>query len=115
MRGGDPGMTKHHRDNMADLQPEALARAYAIGDCTPRQRITSLRERALALNPEFHLFIHVLSEAELEPYIAALQGGNPAQLPLYGVPFAIKDNIDLAGVPTTAACPAFAYVPERSA
>nr|BFE90759.1 hypothetical protein GCM10020185_12950 [Pseudomonas brassicacearum subsp. brassicacearum] len=36
-------------------------------------------------------------------------------LPLYGVPFAIKDNIDLAGIPTTAACPAFAYVPPRSA
>ena len=36
-------------------------------------------------------------------------------LPLYGVPFAIKDNIDLAGVPTTVACPAFAYVPQRSA
>lgn len=37
------------------------------------------------------------------------------QLPLYGVPFAIKDNIDLAGIPTTAACPQFAYVPQRSA
>ncbi|AZI35135.1 putative allophanate hydrolase [Caenibius tardaugens NBRC 16725] len=36
-------------------------------------------------------------------------------LPLAGVPFAIKDNIDLGGVPTTAACPDFAYVPERSA
>jgi allophanate hydrolase len=36
-------------------------------------------------------------------------------LPLYGIPFAIKDNIDLAGVPTTAACPAFAYTPVESA
>ena len=36
-------------------------------------------------------------------------------LPLAGVPFAIKDNIDLADVPTTAACPAFAYTPDRSA
>ncbi len=36
-------------------------------------------------------------------------------LPLAGVPFAVKDNIDVAGMPTTAACPAFAYVPPRSA
>ena len=42
---------------------------------------------------------------------------NPAaaELPLYGIPFAMKDNIDVAGVPTTAGCPAFAYTPQRSA
>jgi allophanate hydrolase len=44
-----------------------------------------------------------------------LDGRTPAELPLYGIPFAIKDNIDLAGIPTTAACPAFAYTPESSA
>jgi allophanate hydrolase len=39
----------------------------------------------------------------------------PSDLPLHGVPFGIKDNIDLEGLPTTAACPPFAYRPERSA
>lgn len=98
-----------------DLRLGALQAAYSGGSLTPRQLIGELREQAAALNPEFHLFIHLLSTAKLEPYLAALDGKSPAELPLYGVPFAIKDNIDLAGVPTTAACPAFAYVPAESA
>ena len=48
--------------------------------------------------------------AELEARRAA---GEP--LPLYGVPFGVKDNIDVAGMPTTAACPTFSHVPSRSA
>jgi allophanate hydrolase len=42
-------------------------------------------------------------------------GGEFSRLPLYGVPFAVKDNIDVAGWPTTAACPEFAYVPKSDA
>ncbi|MFZ0694996.1 MAG: amidase family protein, partial [Alphaproteobacteria bacterium] len=37
------------------------------------------------------------------------------KLPLYGIPFAVKDKIDCAGLPTPAACPAFAYEPARDA
>ena len=46
---------------------------------------------------------------------AALDARGPAGLPLFGAPFAVKDNLDVAGLPTTAACPAFAFTPERSA
>lgn len=98
-----------------NLQLDALRSAYREGQTTPRQLLLSLRDKAAALNPDYHLFIHLLSVEELEPYLAALDGRDLDSLPLYGVPFAIKDNIDLAGIPTTAACPAFAYVPERSA
>ncbi|MHA6195764.1 allophanate hydrolase [Pseudomonas wadenswilerensis] len=98
-----------------NLQLDALRASYIAGDHSPRELILALREQAEQLNPRYKLFIHLLSVEELEPYLAALEDASPQSLPLYGVPFAIKDNIDLAGIPTTAACPAFAYTPERSA
>ena len=98
-----------------DLRLPTLRGAYHTGATTPRQLIGELRARAAALNADYHLFIHLLSDAELEPYLAALELRDPGSLPLFGIPFAIKDNIDLAGTPTTAACPAFAYTPTESA
>lgn len=98
-----------------DLRLDMLAQAYREGRYRPREVINTLRERALALNPEFNTFIYLLTPEELEPYLAALEGASPQTLPLYGVPFAIKDNIDLAGITTTAACPAFAYRAEQNA
>lgn len=97
-----------------NLQLDVLRERYLSGKFSPRNLILALREQAQALNPEFNMFIHLLSAEELEPYLAALESGQIEQLPLYGVPFAIKDNIDLAGIPTTAACPAFTYTPEQS-
>lgn len=98
-----------------DLRFDVLTQAYREGRLTPREVINTLRERALALNPEFNAFIYLLTSEELEPYLAALEDQSPQTLPLYGVPFAIKDNIDLAGIVTTAACPAFAYRAEQDA
>ncbi|HET6307382.1 MAG TPA: allophanate hydrolase [Rhodopila sp.] len=45
----------------------------------------------------------------------ALQDEGPRGRPLWGVPFAVKDNIDVAGLPTTAACPGFSYTPATDA
>jgi allophanate hydrolase len=60
-------------------------------------------------DPALFLSVRPLAAAE------RLQAGGPEGKPLWGVPFVIKDNIDVAGLPTTAACPAFAYNPARSA
>jgi allophanate hydrolase len=56
-------------------------------------------------------------QAQIEALAARLDaaGGDRSAFPLYGVPFAVKDNIDAAGWPTTAACPRFAYTPDNDA
>ena len=97
-----------------NLSLSALREAYVDGKTTPRQLIIKLRKQALAQS-DYNAWIHLLTEQELEPYLVALEKGCSSTLPLYGVPFAIKDNIDLAGIPTTAACPDFSYTPEQSA
>ena len=90
-----------------------LARAYNSG-VSVREVVSEARRR-IASNSDNPIWIHLLSDDELAPYIARLEELEPTDLPLFGVPFAIKDNIDLQAVPTTAACEAFAYTPRSSA
>ena len=96
-----------------DLSIGSLQKAYSEKILTPRQLVADLLERIEAVDNSA-IWIYQLSAAELEPYLQKLEKADPAQLPLYGIPFAIKDNIDLAGVPTTAACEAYSYVPDES-
>jgi allophanate hydrolase len=93
----------------------ALRHRYATGELTPTGLIEDLWPRLAELGDPHAVWISRLERAELLRYAQALAERRPDSLPLYGVPFAIKDNIDLAGASTTAACPAFAYEPKRSA
>src|SRR6195256_4358316 len=61
------------------------------------------------------IFISLRDEKQALAEAEALTGKGAARLPLYGIPVAVKDNIDVAGLPTTAACPAFAYTATRDA
>jgi allophanate hydrolase len=61
------------------------------------------------------LFISLKDENDVLAEADALDRRGDRSLPLLGIPFAVKDNIDVAGLPTTAACPAFSYRPSRSA
>jgi allophanate hydrolase len=91
-----------------------LQQAYREGRQTPAGVLADIRVRAADLAAS-NIWIHLLTEAETASYLEALAQQDPATLPLYGIPFAIKDNIDLAGIATTAGCAAFSYIPNDSA
>ncbi len=91
----------------------ALLKRYASGELTPSRMVEQICAH-IADDPH-RAWIHKLSPEQLLVYAQAVEQKGMQSQPLYGIPFAIKDNIDLAGVPTTAACPEFSYVPGKSA
>jgi len=93
---------------------QALRAAYASGELSPRQVLETIHQRAKA-HRDHNIWIHMLSDDELSPLLDALSDKDPETSPLWGIPFAVKDNIDLAGIRTTAGCEAFAYQPDSSA
>ena len=92
--------------------------AYRDG-ASPKRLLGTLLQRLRAESPP-EAWITLIDPAQLESALAELesrasQHGDRAAvlraMPLFGAPFAVKDNIDVAGLPTTAACPAFARTP----
>jgi len=97
-----------------NLNIESLKQSYKSGEITISEVILSIKEK-LKEYKDHNIWIYTLSDEELAPYIKNLEGKNIDELPLYGIPFAIKDNIDLANIPTTAACKEYEYTPKDSA
>ena len=99
--------------DVVSLDISALHAFYREGG-SPRAVFAALAARHTALDDP-GIFIHRAGAAEIDAAIAALPAFDPLAFPLWGVPFAVKDNIDVAGSPTTAACPAYSYTPEDDA
>lgn len=96
------------------LTIRGLKRLYAGGEVTPEDVVREIARRAEE-DRRFNVWIAPPSLEAAEPYLHALRSSGPEEKPLWGVPFAVKDNIDAAGWPTTAGCPAYAYVPKEHA
>jgi allophanate hydrolase len=89
-----------------------LRARYEAGE-TPAQVAAELLEALDAADAQ-PVWITRVGEADVLAAAEALAELDPA-LPLYGIPFAVKDNIDVAGLPTTAGCPGFTYTPTETA
>ncbi len=91
-----------------------IVAAHRSGAATPEDTVRRTYERIRA-HGDTAVFITLRDEADALAEARALMAAGPAGKPLYGVPVAVKDNIDVAGLPTTAACPAFAYTADADA
>lgn len=123
-------MASNTIDSASPPVPGAFATGDLIGDwlaalrgaADPLERVAALLHdeirRDRGDNP---VWIARADAAALDAQLSGLRarlrdvGGDLSRLPLFGVPFAVKDNIDVAGFATTAGCPAFAYTPQRDA
>ncbi|MGG4032793.1 allophanate hydrolase [Paenibacillus cisolokensis] len=96
------------------LTVNSLRKGYLARNITPEDVVGCIIERSVA-DADMNIWITPPRMERIRPYIERLAALDPAKTPLWGIPFAIKDNIDWAGVPTTAGCPDFQYVPAEHA
>src|SRR5262249_57587733 len=92
-----------------------LQEGYSAARYTPLDVIEEVIRRIEASGDD-HVWILRRSKEEMARRAAELDDQNAAmaKLPLYGVPFAVKDNMDVEGLPTTAGCPDYSYVAKRT-
>jgi len=96
------------------LSIDVLKEAYKSGALSPEAVVRHIIER-VEEDKGMNIWITPPEFETIRPYLDRLKLHKPEELPLWGIPFAIKDNIDLAGTPTTSACPDYQYIPRSSA
>lgn len=96
------------------LDLKTLAASYDKG-LRPTELVAAIYDRITARGEDNVWITLVPKDLALARAAALEASARSAQQPLWGIPFAVKDNIDVAGLPTTAACPDFLYMPDKSA
>jgi allophanate hydrolase len=92
----------------------SIVASHRSGARRPAETIARTYRRIRQYNDPA-VFIHLRAESEALDEANRLAQKASTALPLFGVPIAVKDNIDVAGMPTTAACPVYTYEPSRDA
>jgi allophanate hydrolase len=91
-----------------------LKKMYACNKVSPEEVVLEIISKA-DRDKDMNIWITPPKFENIKPYIENLKGIDPSSLPLWGIPFAIKDNIDLENIETTSGCPEYAYTPCESA
>jgi allophanate hydrolase len=98
----------------APITVRDILAAHRTGGASPEATVAACYAR-IRVHGDPAIFISLRDEGEALAEAGALARNGNRDLPLYGVPVAIKDNIDCQALPTTAGCPAFAYHPKQDA
>ena len=101
---------------IGSLQASVLRHGFVSGELTVEAVLEEVFDR-IAARGDDAVWIHLVDRAEVLAAARGLAARFPRTdlPPLYGLPFAVKDNVDVAGLPTTAACPEFAYIASETA
>jgi Asp-tRNA(Asn)/Glu-tRNA(Gln) amidotransferase A subunit family amidase len=97
---------------------QTLRSLYAKGIITPEDVVEEVYKRLQLPTADSAVWLHVFPKNDVVARARKLLKENPdptMRHPLFGIPFSIKDSIDIQGVLTTAACPAYAYTAEKDA
>lgn len=98
-----------------DVSMASLRHAYAQGSLTPEDVVSECFRRVRAY-ADPHVWTELVDERQARARARELMSDPSArQLPLYGIPFSVKDNVDVAGMATTCGCRGFDRHPEQSA
>ena len=96
------------------LDLQTLRALYGSGTLTPTRTVEIVHQRIAARGEDEPAWIHLVPREDALRRAAEVERDGDPSAPLHGIPFALKDNFDVPGLPTTSGCPATRYIAEST-